>query len=67
MLAQISDSDDIIQNLPVWIVWPQIYGRTEKNTMIPILIFRGLVSEIGFKRTAVEYVHEKAQTWQVKE
>ena len=59
MLAQISDSDDIIQNFTGFGLYDRKFMDGLKKYHDPYPYFRGLVSEIGFKRTAVEYVHEK--------
>ena len=59
ILAQISDSEDIIQNFTGFGLYDRKFMDGLKKYHDPYPYFRGLVSEIGFKRTAVEYVQEK--------
>lgn len=59
LLSRISDADDLIQNFSGFGLYDRKFMDALKKYHDPYPYFRGLVSEIGFKRVVVEYVQAK--------
>lgn len=59
VLSQVSDSKGIIQNFTGFGLYDRKFNDAVKRFHDPYPYFRGLVSEIGFKRAEVEYVQDK--------
>jgi glycosyltransferase involved in cell wall biosynthesis len=59
VLSQVSDSRGIIQNFTGFGLYDRKFNDAVKKFHDPYPYFRGLVSEIGFKRAEVEYVQDK--------
>jgi len=57
--AKFSDTNHIIQNFTGFGLYDRKFMDALKKYHDPYPYFRGLVSEIGFKRTSVEYVQDK--------
>ena len=66
MLSQVSDSEEIIQNFTGFGLYDRKFMDGLKKFHDPYPYFRGLVSEIGFKRTEIEYVQEKRKQGRTK-
>ena len=56
LLRRMSDTHEIIQNFTGFGLYDRKFMDALKKYVDPYPYFRGLVSEIGFKRTAVEYI-----------
>jgi glycosyltransferase involved in cell wall biosynthesis len=59
LLAHISDSNEIIQNFTGFGLYDRKFMDALRLYKDPMPYFRGLVSEIGFKRATVEFVQER--------
>jgi len=59
ILSQVSDSRDIIRDFTGFGLYDRKFNDAVRKFQDPYPYFRGLVSEIGFKRTSVEYVQDK--------
>jgi polyisoprenyl-phosphate glycosyltransferase len=59
LLSEISDTDYIIQNFTGFGLYDRKFMEALKKYHDPHPYFRGLVSEIGFRRTAIEYVQQR--------
>jgi polyisoprenyl-phosphate glycosyltransferase len=59
LLAKMSDSSEIIQNFTGFGLYDRTFMDGLRKYQDPYPYFRGLVSEIGLRRTAIEYVQEK--------
>jgi glycosyltransferase involved in cell wall biosynthesis len=59
LLAQMSDSSGIIHDFTGFGLYDRRFMEALRQYHDPYPYFRGLVSEIGFKRTAVEFAQEK--------
>ena len=66
MLSQVSDSEEIVQNFTGFGLYDRKFMEGLKKFHDPYPYFRGLVSEIGFKRTEIEYVQEKRKQGRTK-
>jgi glycosyltransferase involved in cell wall biosynthesis len=59
LLSYISDSKNIIRNFTGFGLYDRKFMEALKKYKEPYPYFRGLVSEIGFRRTEVEYVQDR--------
>jgi glycosyltransferase involved in cell wall biosynthesis len=59
LLSHISDSDNIIRNFTGFGLYDRNFMDALKKYHDPYPYFRGLVSEIGFKRAEIEYIQDK--------
>lgn len=59
LLAKVSDTDNIIQNFTGFGLFSRKFMNALKKYPDPAPYFRGLVSEIGFKRSAVGFIQDK--------
>jgi len=59
LLSYISDSDNIIRNFTGFGLYDRKFMDALKKYHGPYPYFRGLVSEIGFKRAEIEYIQDK--------
>ena len=59
LLSYISDSNKIIRNFTGFGLYDRKFMDALKKYHEPYPYFRGLVSEIGFKRTEIEFVQDK--------
>ncbi|MDD5699561.1 MAG: glycosyltransferase family 2 protein, partial [Victivallaceae bacterium] len=66
LLTKFSDSDHIIRNFTGFGLYDRKFMDALKLYRDPYPYFRGLVSEIGFKRTEVEFVQEKRKSGTTK-
>jgi len=58
LLSRLSDTHETIQNFTGFGLYDRKFVEAFKKYLDPYPYFRGLVSEIGFKRTSVTYVRE---------
>ena len=66
LLAKFSDSDHIIRNFTGFGLYDRKFLDALKKYHDPYPYFRGLVSEIGLKRTEVEFVQDKRKYGRTK-
>jgi polyisoprenyl-phosphate glycosyltransferase len=66
LLAQMSDSGSIIQDFTGFGLYDSKFMDALKKYHDPYPYFRGLVSEIGFKRAAIEFVQGKRKLGRTK-
>lgn len=66
LLSRMSDSHEIIQNFTSFGLYDRRFMDAVKKYNDPYPYFRGMVSEIGFKRTYVEYVPEERKSGESK-
>jgi glycosyltransferase involved in cell wall biosynthesis len=59
LLSKCSDTDHIVQNFTGFGLYDRKFMNALKQYRDPVPYFRGFVSEIGFRRTEIEYVHER--------
>jgi glycosyltransferase involved in cell wall biosynthesis len=59
LLSKCSDTDHIIQNFTGFGLYDRKFMDALKRYHDPIPYFRGFVSEIGFRRAKIEYVHKR--------
>jgi polyisoprenyl-phosphate glycosyltransferase len=66
MLANISDSNDVIRDFTGFGLYDRKFVEALKKYHDPYPYFRGLVSEIGFRRAEIEYVQDRRKHGQTK-
>lgn len=66
LLSRISDTKDIVPNFTGFGLYDRKFMDALKKYRDPYPYFRGLVSEIGFRRTQVEYVCDKRKHGRTK-
>lgn len=66
LLSKLSDSDHVIQNFTGFGLYDRKFLDALKKYNDPYPYFRGLVSEIGFKRTEVEFIQKKREHGKTK-
>jgi len=66
LLAKFSDSDHLIRNFTGLGLYDRDFMEALKQYKDPYPYFRGIVSEIGFKRTEIEFVLEKRKQGKTK-
>jgi len=66
LLSKMSDSHEIIRNFTGFGLYDRKFMDALKKYHDPYPYFRGLVSEIGFKRTVIEFVQDKRKHGRTK-
>ena len=66
LLSQMSDSSEMIHDFTGFGLYDRRFMEALKQYHDPYPYFRGLVSEIGFRRSVVEFVQEKRKHGQTK-
>ncbi len=66
MLAKISDSQEVIRNFTGFGLYDRKFMDAVKKYHDPFPYFRGLVSEIGFKRAEIEFIQPRRQHGKTK-
>ena len=66
MLASVSDSNNIIRNFTGFGMYDRKFMEGLKKYHDPYPYFRGLVSEIGFRRAEIEYVQDRRKCGKTK-
>lgn len=66
LLTKFSDSDEIIRNFTGFGLYDRKFMNALKLYKDPYPYFRGLVSEIGFRRTELKYTQEKRKHGKTK-